>query len=30
MEGTNGSIESQNYTSPVISNKQNVFLLQIF
>ena len=30
MEGTNGSIESQNYTSTVISNKQNVFLLQIF
>ena len=30
MEGTNGSIESQNYTSTVISNQQNVFLLKIF
>ena len=30
MEGTNGSIESQNYISTVISNEQNVFLLKIF
>ena len=30
MEGTNGSIESRNYISTVISNKQKVFLLKIF
>ena len=30
MEGTNGSIESRNYISAVISNKQKVFLLKIF
>ena len=30
MEGTNGSIESRNYISTVISNEQNVFLLKIF
>ena len=30
MEGTNGSLESRNYISTVISNKQKVFLLKIF
>ena len=30
MEGTNGSIESRNYISTVISNEQKKILLKIF
>ena len=30
MEGTNGSIESRNYISTVISNEQKKVLLKIF
>ena len=30
MEGTNGSIESRNYVSTVISNEQKKILLKIF